>query len=44
MILAIYLPDELAKQFKVCHFKRLVTRQYSQHAIENGQAEILEAE
>ena len=30
--------------FKVCHFKRLVTRQYSQHAIENGQAEILEAE
>lgn len=30
--------------FKVCHFKRLVARQYSQHAIENGQAEILEAE
>ena len=30
--------------FKVCHSKRLVTRQYSQHAIENGQAEILEAE
>lgn len=30
--------------FKVCHAKGLVTRQYSQHAIENGQAEILEAE
>ena len=30
--------------FKVCHSKCLVTRQYSQHAIENGQAEILEAE
>jgi len=30
--------------FKVCHFRRLVTRQYSQYEIENGQVEILEAE
>lgn len=30
--------------FRVCHSRFLVTRQYSQHAIENGDAEILEAE